>query len=532
MTCLAAYDRRVAATATTTGEAPHSGRSASDPARLSIPEEVRRRLGSRLPGDHAASWIWAGVIGLIALVLRLVSLAYPEEIIFDEVYYANEGHSMLLHGSEWDLEKNNPKFIVHPPLGKWLIAIGIKLFGFDSFGWRVSAVVAGVASVVILVRVGRRLFGSTALGCLAGLLLTLDGMHFVSSRTALLDIFLMVFVLASFACLVIDRDTRREGWLRALEGGLDPTRQQPELGIPWWRISAAVLAGCALAVKWSAVWYIATFLVLLVVWEFGTQRSAGVPQSLRWSTQRLAATFSWAWLFGTLTVVVYLVSWTGWFLDDGAMYRHWLRDQGQAEWPVLGALRNLFEYHSQAYGFHTGLTTEHQYQSWPWQWLLLGRPVAYYWSDAGFCGAPSCAAEILLLGTPLLWWSFLPAMLAVLWYAISRRDWRAWTILSCATMGILPWFVYMLDDRTMFYFYALPSTPFLVLCVTMALGMVIGPPTPPGHDPTRRTAGIIVAAAYVVAVGLCFLYFYPLYVGETMPYEDWHARMWLGRLWI
>ncbi len=472
------------------------------------------------------------MIALVALVLRLVHLAYPDEIIFDEVYYANEGHSLLQHGSEWDLEKNTPKFVVHPPLGKWMIAIGIKLFGFDSFGWRIAAVVAGVVSVVILIRVGRRLFGSTALGCLAGLLMALDGMHFVSSRTALLDIFLMVFVLASFACLLVDRDQRRTAWMRALEGGLDPAKRQPRLGIGGWRIAAAVLAGCALSVKWSAVWYIATFLVLLVVWEFATQRAAGVPAHLRWNTQRLSAAVGWAWTFGVLTLVTYVVSWTGWFLDDRATYRHWLRDQGHAEWPVLGALRNLFEYHAQAYAFHTGLTAEHQYQSWPWQWLVLGRPVAYYWSDAGACGAPQCAAEILLLGTPLLWWSFIPALLAVLWYAVTRRDWRAWTILACAAMGIAPWFVYMFDNRTMFYFYALPSLPFLVLALTMALGMVIGPAPAPGGDPTRRTVATMAVAGYVLAIGLCFLYFYPIYVGETIPYESWHARMWLGRLWI
>ncbi|MGH3727744.1 MAG: dolichyl-phosphate-mannose--protein mannosyltransferase [Micromonosporaceae bacterium] len=515
----------MAATATTVDDAPGE----TPGPRVTVPGEVRRRLASRLPADSTRSWVWAGLIGLIAAVLRLVSLAYPDEIIFDEVYYANEGHSMLLHGSEWDLEKNEPKFVVHPPLGKWLIGIGIKLFGFDSFGWRIAAVVAGVVSVILLIRVGRRLLGSTVLGCVAGLLLTLDGMHFVSSRTALLDIFLMVFVLASFVCLVIDRDTRRARWLQAVEGGLDPAKARPSFGIGWWRVSAAVLAGCALSVKWSAVWYIATFIVLLVVWEFSTQRAAGVPGHRRWSNERLAAAAGWMTAFGLLALGTYVVSWFGWFADGEATYRHWLADQGRAEWPVLGALRNLFEYHSQAYGFHTTLDAEHQYQSWPWQWLVLGRPVAYYWSDAGVCGAPSCAAEILLLGTPLLWWTFLPALVVVFWYAMSRRDWRAWTILACSAMGIVPWFVYQLDDRTMFYFYALPSTPFLVLAVTMMLGLVIGPSD---ADPTRRTVGAVVAGIYVAAVALCFLYFYPIYVGETLSYDAWHARMWLGRLWI
>ena len=522
--CLAAYDREVAATATTALDTD------ADPAptRISVPEEVRRRLIPAMPDTPLVAWFAVGLVGLIAAVLRLISLAYPDQIIFDEVYYANEANSMLVHGSEWDLEKDTPKFIVHPPLGKWLIAIGIKVAGFNSFGWRLSAVAAGVVSVIIVARLGRRLFRSTALGCAAGLLLALDGMHFVSSRTALLDIFLMVFVLASFAALVLDRDAHRRRVLDALERGWDPVKRLPA-AVPWWRIAAAALAGGALAVKWSAAWYILLFLVLLVVWEFGTLRAAGVPKEARWGVVAVSRVASWVLAFGSIAFVTYLASWFGWFADDRASHRHWLAENGYAEWPVVGALYNLLKYHEAAYGFHTTLTSEHQYQSWPWQWLLLGRPVAYYWSDKGPCSSDQCAAEILLLGTPILWWSFLPALIALLWYAISRRDWRAWTILAAAVTGIAPWFVYQFDDRTMFYFYALPSTPFLVLAVAMALGIMIGPRD---ADPTRRMVGLGIAAGYVIAVALCFAYFYPIFVGQSIPYESWQSRMWLGSRWI
>ena len=58
------------------------------------------------------------------------------------------------------------------------------------------------------------MFRSTVLGATAGLLMALDGMHFVLSRTAILDIFVMFFVVAAFACLVLDRDHRRRAWLR------------------------------------------------------------------------------------------------------------------------------------------------------------------------------------------------------------------------------------------------------------------------------------------------------------------------------
>jgi dolichyl-phosphate-mannose--protein O-mannosyl transferase len=81
----------------------------------------------------------------------------------------------------------------------------------------------------------------------------------------------------------------------------------------------------------------------------------------------------------------------------------------------------------------------------------------------------------------------------------------------------------------MFYFYALPSEPFLVLAVAMALGMIMGGPR---ARPERRIGGTLVAGGFVALVALCFVYFYPIYVGETITYSQWYARMWLGNKWI
>ena len=137
--------------------------------------------------------------------------------------------------------------MVHPPLGKWIIGLGEQIFGYNTFGWRIMPAVFGTLAILILIRITRRMFRSTMLGCAAGLLMTLDGMEFVLSRTALLDIFLMFFILAAFGCLVMDRDSRRRRWLRAMENGLDPTAARPgrpaattswRESIPWWRLAA------------------------------------------------------------------------------------------------------------------------------------------------------------------------------------------------------------------------------------------------------------------------------------------------------
>jgi dolichyl-phosphate-mannose-protein mannosyltransferase len=264
-TCVAwaAYDRRVSSGVATDGAVtvladedagpaadstrPGGGEDpgGSDGAASPVPDQVRRRLTPRV-GPDPRSWVPTGLVVLIAAVLRLIGLAHPRGKIFDETYYATEGQELFDHGVEWRPETNRGDFVVHPPLGKWIIGTGEWLAGRNGhggwlthgeFGWRIAAALFGTVSILLLIRIGRRLFGSTLLGCMAGLLMALDGLHFVLSRSALLDIFLMTFILAAFGCLLLDRDQRRSRWLAAIQAGLDPTvpgaAGRARLGVPW-----------------------------------------------------------------------------------------------------------------------------------------------------------------------------------------------------------------------------------------------------------------------------------------------------------
>jgi dolichyl-phosphate-mannose-protein mannosyltransferase len=531
----AAADEGAAAPASTRFPEP----GAAPPRPVPVPGIVRRRLASpRTPtGPYLLSWLATGAVALVAAVLRLVGLRHPPGKIFDETYYATEAWGLLHHGVEWNTKDDSAAYVVHPPLGKWAIALGELAYGHNEFGWRISAVVAGVLSVVLLTRVVRLLFGSTVLGCAAGLLMALDGMHFVLSRSALLDIFLMLFVFAAFGALVLDRNARRRRWLRALERGVDPA-QPGRAGrpgwswaaVPWWRLLAAVLLGCALGVKWSAAFFVPAFALLVVWWEVGARRSAGVRHPWR---DTLLDEGGWLLLCGLLIVATYLATWTGWFVSDDGYFRHYRADRfGTPETPVVDALFNLWHYHGEAFRFHSTLTSHHTYQSWPWEWLLLSRPVAFYWSSDGPCGATNCASEVLLLGTPVLWWSFLPALAALAWLGIARRDWRAGAIWIGVAAGLLPWFYYAAQGRTMFYFYALPAEPFLIMALVYVLGAIGAPGRRGLSDDARRLVGGVTLGAFVLLVAVCFAYFYPLYIGEVLPYADWSKRIFLGARWI
>lgn len=506
------------------------------------------------------SWAVAAWVGLIAGLLRFVNLQLPPIKVFDEIYYATEGKELLDHGVEWrqvtdaagNVTQQYGDFVVHPPLGKWIIAIGIKLFGEDAtgtraaFGWRFMGALLGTISIIVITRVARRMFRSTVLGAAAGLLMALDGFHLVLSRTAILDIFVLVFVVFAFGCLILDRDWQRRRWLRLMESGFDPTgTRRPRLtwaSIPWWRLATAVMLGAGCGVKWSVAWYVPVFAALMLYWDISVRRTVGCKHPV---IDGLLSWTGWAFAGGALVLLTYLSTWTGWFLTDDGWKRHYLQNELHGhEYPVIGALYNLLAYHMDVLKFHEGLSSPHVYQSWPWQWLILGRPVAFYWNADPRCGAAQCAAEIVLLGTPLLWWAFLPALVAMTWIGISRRDWRVVPLLAGAATGIVPWFRYELSHRTMFFFYAAPAEPFLVMSVVYVLGALINGPgvgregggrvrtafSLPSED--RRLYGIVAAAAFIVLVAACFWWYYPLFVGNSIPNSDWVKRMLLGNRWI
>ena len=148
------------------------------------------------------------VLGLIAVraVRRPRQPTDGGTPVFDEKHYVPQAWQMLRNGGVED----NPGYelVVHPPLGKQLIAIGEVMFGYDGVGWRFSAALRACCASCSSSG-GRRLTRSTLLGGLAGVLLICDGLSHVQSRMGMLDVFSALFVVAAFATLVCDRDDVR-----------------------------------------------------------------------------------------------------------------------------------------------------------------------------------------------------------------------------------------------------------------------------------------------------------------------------------
>ena len=95
---------------------------------------------------------------------------------------------------------------MHPPTGKWLIAAGIKIFGFTSFGQRFMAALFGVLLVLLVYLLAGKLFHNRWISIVSGFLVATDFLLIVESRTAMLDIFLAFFVVLGFLFVSMDRE--------------------------------------------------------------------------------------------------------------------------------------------------------------------------------------------------------------------------------------------------------------------------------------------------------------------------------------
>ncbi len=518
-------------------------------------ERLHHRLLGTRPTDTLWGWLLPGLVAIIGGILRFSDLTRPNSIVFDETYYVKQAYSLLHWGYERHVNEGlsepdklfaagtpnvfttTADFVVHPPVGKWVLAVGQQLFGSDNgFGWRFSVALLGTLSILMVGRAARRMFGSTVLGTMAATLLAFDGHHFVHSRTGLLDLILMFFALAAFCALLIDRDhsrailARKVGALR--DAGVDPRdrrlRYGPWLGLHPWRWVAAIALGLAVGTKWSGLYFVAVFCVMTVLWDAGARRAAGAtayfPGALLKDAPPAALTIL------PMVALTYLVSWTGWFRDSsGGWGRTWAQQhpaEGVAS-VIPDAVRSLWHYHQEMWNFHVGLRSHHDYAANPWSWLVMGRPTSFYWNDqVTGCGAERCTSAITSIGTITVWWGAVAALVILLFQWALRRDWRAGAILAGLAAGYVPWFQY--QDRTIYTFYAVAFVPWVVLAVTYVLGLVLGPPD---ASPRRVAWGRALAGSYVLLTVLLFIFWWPILTAQVIPFEQWQWRMWFPS-WI
>jgi len=418
-------------------------------------------------------------------LIRLLSLTRPAGFVFDE-FYAADG-CWYVYGSESLCLTDQEITVVHPPLGKWLIGLGIRLFGFGPGGWRIASALAGTLTVAALYVLARRLFASTFVAVVTAGLLAVDFLHVVLSRTAMLDVFVTAFSVLAFMCLVLDAS--REGRRRTIWG----------LDRPW-RLAAGLAAGAAAASKWSGWPMLAAVLVLTAVREINVRRMDGEGRAVARALRQEGPSILVGLLI--LPVLVYVVSYAG-RLDGGLLAWPW----SEGSWVRAFVDRQAF-----MVDFHVGLEADHPYASPAWSWLLLKRPVLFYFGETGGGGYQ----EILATGNPLVWWTSLPALvyLALPWSRHRSIRGSPEVILGGFVAALAPWLVLGGGRQATFLYLVLPAVPFMCLALGAFVARI-----------GRSWIGRGVVAAFVVAAVGLFWFYHPLLTAAPQAYPSWRDRI-------
>ena len=468
-------------------------------------------------------WVATLLVTALGALFRFANLANPHVLVFDETYYVKDAYTLGLFGHEKQWGDNpNPDFesglttgylddgayVVHPPVGKWVIWAGIQLFGVtSSFGWRFSVALLGTLAIPLVVAIARRVIGSKPFAVIAGLLLAIEGHAVVLSRTSILDGILMFFVLAGFYFLVRDFQSVKQKLNSKLFGGSGLLAFRP------WLFATALSLGLAAGVKWSGLYFLAAFGLYSFIYELIMRQRIGFSV---WPAFGHAAINAVVMLATALAT--YVASWSGWILSEGGWGRKY-----SDNW-----LEALWEYHKNAYGFHTGLSSEHPYSANALQWVLSLRPTAFYYEsfEGSECGwLDSCSVAITALPNPLIWLFGMGAMLWIGYRFLRKLDLNAGLILVGFLAGWAPWLAYL--SRTTFQFYAVVLSPFIVLALSYTLHRFWRSGFTTFRVQKReRAITLIVLIALLLAA-----FFASLWMGLPVPYWYWRIQMWFP-FWI
>jgi dolichyl-phosphate-mannose-protein mannosyltransferase len=456
-------------------------------------------------------WFWLGSLGIwgVALGLRFWGLERFNTLVFDEIYFAKFGHNYLTHTSFFD---------AHPPLGKYLIALGIWLKGFNPWGYRWMNALVGSCIPLMVVGVGYQLTRRYSFALLAGALAMLDGLLLVESRYGLINVYLLSFgLLGQWFVLVSSR--RQQGWKHWL-----------------WLSLAGLSFGAAAATKWNSLGFL---LGLYLCW--------GALRLGRWGQNKVIAEkpldrFSRLSLF-KLFIFIPCV---GAVLYGLAWIPHLLQNP---EFDFVQVHQQMFSYHESV----GNGPKVHPYCSTWVSWPLMLRPVSYFYQrnaslmePVPLIGPPPPASRAKIVysvyatGNPLLWWGTTIAIILVLALCL----WQVWTwverrrqgtgstmslyiqdqsmltyIATSYVANLLPW---LSISRCAFLYHYMPAYLFASLALAWLIETWFRSPL----------LSLKVLASTIVLLSVAgFLFWLPFYLGLPLSPEAWQLRIWL-KSWV
>ncbi len=373
------------------------------------------------PSHPRDPFAWNCAIALAFLLACLVRITVPSTPYFDEVHYLPAARAVLDLGQATNIE--------HPPLAKQIIAIGIALFGDTPLGWRIFSALCGTLALFGAMRAMWFASGTRGASLLTGLFVATNFLLFVHARIAMLDVFMVAFLMLAawmFAAALRENETAR------------------------WRLAIAGIAlGCAMASKWNAIplAVLPGLAFLAARWSAGRRRL--VLSARGWPIGGMTLWEAGIWL-GLVPLLVYAASF----------------------WPFLfwqvqsGNPTGLIDLHQRMLAMQTQVPEAHPYQSQWWDWVINRRAIWYLYEPVD-----GAMRGVMLIGNPVIMWFGLVALGWCGWAAWKSRaegvrwDCVALVVVYLASLGL--WVV--APKAVQFYFHYFLAA--MALSAALALGV-------------------------------------------------------------
>ncbi len=393
-------------------------------------------------------------------------ITFMNSAYFDEIYHPRTAYEHI--------RGVYPYEITHPPLGKLIMGVGIRLFGMTPFGWRFMGTLFGVGMLPLLYVFLKNLFGRTSIAACGTILLAADFMHLAQTRLATIDTYAFFFILLMYwfmyRWLVLPAGTPfRKCALPLFLSGL------------FWGIGAA----CKWTVIYGCIGLVALYFLGLAL-KLRQWPEESRHERVGWTVKTLA--FS-VLAFALIPAAIYTLSYLPYAAASGDL-------------SLQNLIAEMWENQKYMLSYHSGVTDTHPYSSRWYQWLFDARPILYYMDNSVSRVTTRFAAFV----NPVVCWGGLLAVLACGFHGIVRRSGRALFILIGYLAQLVPWFFI---GRITFAYHYFPATLFLILALCFVFHTLAEK-----EDLVRWRPPVYALTGGAVAL---YALFYPVLVGITYP---------------
>lgn len=411
---------------------------------------------------------------------------------FDEIYHARTAYEYI-HGLD-------TYETTHPPLGKIIMSIGVRIFGMNPFGWRIMGILFGIGMIPVFYAFARRIFKETWITAVATTLFAFDFMHFAQTRIATIDVFVTFFIICSYYFMY-----------KYYKTSFYDTSLKKTFGI---LACSGVMMGCQMAAKWTGV-YAAVGLAILFFITIGRRYREYLyaKKDRRGSTNGISheyivknfAGFTWKTIgfccivFVLVPAVIYILSYIPFKPYDG----------------TTNVFMKMFNNQEFMLSYHQGVHDPHPYSSRWWQWPIMYRPIWFY------SGYPSSTVSegISSFGNPAVWWAGIPAFFYLIQRAFRKQDKTAVFLIIGYLSQYLPW---VFVSRTTFIYHYFASVPFVVFMVAYCMYIMV----------KERKVPKSVIFGYTAIACVLFFMFYPVLSGQPINREYvFHFLRWF-KSWV